>query len=132
MPEPLGSVRPAADEMPYAEAGDLAPIRAFVRSNAVALGLPATRADLLTLAVSELTTNTLQHTTGGGRVRVFAEGDQVVCDVIDGGPARSFRPMPAADSIRGRGLAIVAQVVDDVTSWRGTEGTVVRMRMNLA
>jgi serine/threonine-protein kinase RsbW len=132
MPEaPAGSVQPAADSMSYTEPGDLGTIRAFVRANAVALGLPTGRADLLTLAVSELTTNTLQHTNGGGRVRVWAERGQVVCDVVDTGPARSFGRMPEPESIRGRGLAIVAQVADDVSSWTGPEGTVVRIRMNM-
>src|SRR4051812_41240922 len=91
----------AADAMAYAQAGALSAVRAFVAAKASALGLPASRVELLILAVSELTTNTLQHTTGGGRIRVWRGGDQVACDVVDGGPLRSpGYTMPPADMLR--------------------------------
>ena len=103
------------DEMSYARPADLAGVRAFVRARAGDLGLPERRADLLTLAVSELATNTLQHTAGGGRVRLRAESGRLLCDVIDQGPARVLgHPMPAAQAIRGRGLAIVESICDEV------------------
>ena len=70
-PVPNGPTRPL--EMSYGDAGDLARVRAIVRARAGDLGLPTPRADLLSLAVSELATNTLQHTDGGGRVRLRAE-----------------------------------------------------------
>jgi len=103
------------DEMSYARPADLAGVRAFVRARAGDLGLPERRADLLTLAVSELATNTLQHTAGGGRVRLRAESGRLLCDVIDQGPTRVLgRTMPAAQAIRGRGLAIVERICDEV------------------
>jgi serine/threonine-protein kinase RsbW len=118
--------------MSYATVDDLVDVRAFVRSRALALGLPTGRAELLVLAVNELTTNTVQHTTGGGRVRVWGEPGQVVCDVVDRGPARPFgRGMPAADAVRGRGLAIVERISDELTTGRDGEGTRVRLRLNL-
>ena len=108
-----GDVRP--DEMSYDRPADLAEVRAFVRARAGDLGLPERRADLLTLAVSELATNTLQHTAGGGRVRLRVERGRLLCDVIDQGPVRLLgRAMPAAQEIRGRGLAIVERVCDEV------------------
>jgi serine/threonine-protein kinase RsbW len=101
--------------MSYDQPGDLAGVRAFVRASAGDLGLPAGRADLLTLAVSELATNTLQHTSGGGRVRLRLESDRLLCDVIDQGPTRPLgRTMPAAQEVRGRGLAIVERICDEV------------------
>jgi anti-sigma regulatory factor (Ser/Thr protein kinase) len=104
-----------SDEMAYDRPADLAVVRAFVRDRAGDLGLPERRADLLTLAVSELATNTLQHTAGGGRVRLRAEPGRVLCDVIDQGPMRRLgRAMPAAQEVRGRGLAIVERVCDEV------------------
>ena len=84
-------VPPTADTMPYAEPEQLAAVRAFVRQCALTLGLAARRVDLLALAVSELTTNTLQHTTGGGRVSVWAESGQLFCDVVDDGPTADVR-----------------------------------------
>jgi serine/threonine-protein kinase RsbW len=125
-------VPPADESMTYADASDLAAVRAFVRMSALGLGLPASRVELLALAVSELTTNTLQHTSGGGRVRVWTERDQVVCDVVDGGSMRTFGPMPTAGSVRGRGLAIVERVSDEVSISLDPDGTRVRIRMNLA
>jgi anti-sigma regulatory factor (Ser/Thr protein kinase) len=120
----------SVDTMTYDEPGDLAAVRAFVRTNAVALGLTHQRADLLTLAVSELTTNTLQHTAGGGRVRVWAEGAQVVCEVRDNGAPPGFGEMPAPESPRGRGLAIVGRVADEVATLSDDGGTVTRIKMN--
>ncbi|MGC4857216.1 ATP-binding protein [Micromonospora sp. DT4] len=118
------------DTMTYEVATDLRALRAFVCGGATARSLSAERVELLVLAVSELATNTLQHTVGGGRVRLWAEGDQVFCDVVDQGRARVLgRDMPVATAVRGRGLAIVEQVCDEVTVHAGPEGTVVRIRL---
>lgn len=128
---PAESAQPAPDTMPYTVTGDLTGLRAFVRARAIALGLPADRADLLVLAVNELATNTLQYTDKGGTARVWASDAQVVCDVVDSGPMRSFETMPAPDSVRGRGLAIVARIVDAVATTTTAGGTLVRVRMDL-
>lgn len=125
MPTPT---RPA--EASYGEPGDLAAVRDFVRSESVSLGLSGTRADLLAVAVSELATNTLQHTDGGGLVRIWAEPDRVRCDVVDGGSPPGFgRAMPAADEPRGRGLAIVERLCDEVGIHPEGDGTAVRLGM---
>ena len=132
VPTPTGAPTPSAPTaMPYVEAGDLAAVRGFVRSHALALGLPAARVDLLALAVNELATNTLQHTSGGGQVRVWAEAGQLVCDVADAGTVPPFGTMPPPESVRGRGLAIVARVADEVATVPVAGGTAVRIRMNL-
>jgi anti-sigma regulatory factor (Ser/Thr protein kinase) len=118
--------------MSYAEAGDLAAVRAFVSAGAMARGLPAHRVELLALAVSELTTNTLQHSTGGGRVRVWAQAGRLICEVVDQGSMRALgRPMPSSDAVRGRGLAIVERICDEVSIAAVPEGTVVRIRLDL-
>ncbi|MET7403768.1 ATP-binding protein [Dactylosporangium sp. NPDC005572] len=120
------------DVADYSAISDLRRLRAFVAARAVALGLAARRAELLTLAVNELATNTLQHTTGGGTVRVWADASGLWCDVVDQGPPRTFgRPMPPADATGGRGLAIVERICDEVSVFAGTDGTVVRMRLDL-
>lgn len=121
-----------SDSLRYHEPGDLADVRAFVAARATAIGLPARRVELLVLAVSELATNTLQHTHGGGVVRVFKQPGVLVCDVVDQGPARHLgRSMPAADSVGGRGLAIVERVCDEVETSAVAEGTRVRIRLRL-
>lgn len=121
-----------SDTMSYTTADDLKAVRAFVSSRAVARGLPAHRVDLLALAVSELATNTLQHTASGGRVGVWAETGQLICAVVDQGTIRSFdHTMPAADAVRGRGLAIVGRVCDDVSIATTPEGILVRIGLDL-
>jgi anti-sigma regulatory factor (Ser/Thr protein kinase) len=131
MPEPpaaFAGVGP--DAMSYSRVDDLAAVRGFVRVRAEALGLAPERVGGLLIAVSELVTNTLMHTTGGGRVRVLAEPGFVVCDVVDGGPPREFgRAMPAADAVNGRGLAIVERICDEVSTSTGPDGTLVRLRL---
>jgi anti-sigma regulatory factor (Ser/Thr protein kinase) len=129
------SVPGMPEAMAFAVAADVAAVRAFVRARALELGLPVGRAELLMLAVSELATNTLQHTSGGGRVRVWLENGHIncdVCDVWDGGTAPTFgRSMPPPESVRGRGLPIVEMVSDAVTTSAGPEGTLVRIRLDL-
>ncbi|GGM54147.1 ATP-binding protein [Dactylosporangium sucinum] len=121
-----------ADTAGYSAISDLRPLREFVAARALALGLAAPRADLLMLAVNELATNTLQHTTGGGTVRVWADASGLWCDVVDQGAPRAFgRAMPPAEAIGGRGLAIVERICDDVSVFTAAEGTVVRMRLDL-
>jgi serine/threonine-protein kinase RsbW len=116
----------------YSEVADLPMVRAFVYARACALGLSSQRADLLTLAVSELATNTLQHTNGGGHIRVWIDAGRLTCDVEDGGAVPVMgRPMPAADAEGGRGLPIVEQVCDEVTIMPSTGGTLVRLRFTL-
>ncbi|MFC7533789.1 ATP-binding protein [Actinoplanes sp. GCM10030250] len=126
MSETTGSE--TTDGMSYAEPDDLRAVRVFVTERARALGLSENRIDVLTLAVSELTTNTLQHTAGGGHIRVWAEDGRLVCDVVDGGEERPFgRAMPAAEALRGRGLAIVERICDAVFTAAVPGGTLVRI-----
>ncbi|WP_433044793.1 ATP-binding protein [Dactylosporangium sp. CS-033363] len=116
----------------YALVSDLAAVRAFVTARALALGLSRDRADLLTLAVNELATNTLQYTEEGGEVQLWSESGQVFCDVLDQGPVLTFgSSMPAADAVRGRGLAIVEMVCDHVAGFAGSRGSVVRLQLGL-
>lgn len=127
---PAGADRHAVDDMTYAEVDDLVSVRTFVRSAMADRGLSPARTEMMVLAVTELATNTLQHAAGGGRVRVWGDARQVVCEVADHGARRPLGQMPPADSHRGRGLAIVERVVDDVSTYTGPDGTVVQIRMN--
>jgi serine/threonine-protein kinase RsbW len=127
---PTPATSPA--EAAYRAPGDLAVVREFVRAESERLGLPRVRADLLAVAVSELATNTLQHTGGGGVVRIWAEPGRVFCEVVDGGEPPGFgRRMPAADQPRGRGLAIVERICDEVGIHPAGDGTAVRLGMVL-
>ncbi|PRX12621.1 ATP-binding protein [Actinoplanes italicus] len=114
--------------MAYHQPDDLPRVRAFAQRRAEDLGMTADQVMSLVIAVSELVTNTLQHTSGGGRVRIWAENGQVTCDVIDHGPMRALgRRMPTPDAERGRGLAIVERLCGRVDAIAGDEGTIVRL-----
>lgn len=116
----------------YSRSGELAAVRSFVRDRALRLGLSPRRADLLTFAVNELAGNTMQHTKGGGRVRLWSDVGAVFCDVVDQGRERPLgRGMPAPEAVRGRGLPLVEGIGDEVTTWSGPDGTAVRIRLDL-
>jgi serine/threonine-protein kinase RsbW len=120
------------ESMPYAAVTDLPGLREFVCARAMSLGLPPARAEMLQLAVSELATNTLLYTVAGGHVRVWVEAGQLVCEVLDQGPAPRFgRAMPPPEAERGRGLPIVELVCDAVSTAIAPGGTAVRLRFNL-
>ena len=118
----------------YAHAEDLAAVRAFVAARATTEGLPPERVTMLALAISELATNTLQHTNGGGRVQGPAEGGQLVYNIIDAAPADSLRwgqTMPSPGVIRGRGLAIVERICDIVDVSPTAEDIRMQVRLKL-
>jgi serine/threonine-protein kinase RsbW len=126
--EPNTPAAPAA-VMAYHHADDLPKARAFAQRHAEELGLAPDQVISLIIAVSELVTNTLQHTSSGGRLRIWAENGQVICDIIDQGPLRPLgRQMPPPDADRGRGLAIVERLCSEVNTFAGEQGTVVRLR----
>lgn len=120
---------PIPEQVGYDHADDLHGLRLWVRAHAIDAGLTPARADLLMLAVSELASNTLLYTSGGGLVRMSAQDGGVVCEVTDEGPvaARTARAMPPAHAPSGRGLAIVERVCDDVAIRTEGTRTVVRL-----
>lgn len=122
-------IPPHAETFSFSDATHLSPVRAFVHTRARRFGLDDERAGRLALAVSELVTNALQHAAGGGTVRIWADRDDVTCDVTDSGPMRAFgRSMPPPTAIRGRGLALVERLCDEVTAIDGTDCTIIRLR----
>lgn len=120
---------PVAARAAYHHAEDLHELRLWAQAYAIGAGLTPARADLLILALSELASNTLLYTRSGGLVEMRAEDGGVVCEVTDEGPvaARTARAMPPADAPNGRGLAIVAQVCDEVAIRAEGTRTVVRL-----
>ncbi|MDX3763618.1 sensor histidine kinase [Streptomyces mirabilis] len=108
---------------------DLPKARYFAVQEAERLGLAGVRLQDLTLAVAELTTNSVRHGGGSGTVRIWAEGEQIACEVHDRGwltdPLAGRRP-PARDQLGGRGLMLVHYVADLVRLHTAPEGTTVR------
>jgi anti-sigma regulatory factor (Ser/Thr protein kinase) len=111
----------------------LAVVRQFTSARAHRAGLPPRRVSDLVIAIGELATNTLIHTSGPGTLALWVTDDEVICQVQDQGQltdplAGRVRPAPDADG-GGRGLWVVHQVCDQVEIRTGTAGTTIRVHM---
>ncbi|SEF90281.1 Anti-sigma regulatory factor (Ser/Thr protein kinase) [Thermomonospora echinospora] len=114
--------------------GGLPGLRDFTAAEAGRRGLPQERILPLVLAVNEVATNIIRHGGGRGRVRLWADGDELVCDVID--PARALRDrflgyQPPQPSRPGAGMWAVRRLCHIVQIRSGDRGTVVRLHTRL-
>jgi len=110
----------------------LGAIRRFVSAQASTAGLPADRVDDLTLAVSELAANTIEHTAGGGQLAMWCHDGQLICQLTDTGhitdPLAGRLPVPARQ-VGGRGLLLVNQLCDLVRMHTRPGATTIRIHM---
>lgn len=131
---PLPAAPPGAQSMEYDSEFVLSAVRRFVSRRATLAGLAGDRVDDLTVAVNELTANTVEHTGGGGRVALWTEPGRVVCQVEDQGHLSdplAGRIPPPSDGEGGRGLILTHQLCDLVRIHTGVAGTRIRLHMNL-
>jgi anti-sigma regulatory factor (Ser/Thr protein kinase) len=131
--EPLPKPPAGAAELAF-ERAELSSVRDFLRQQLVESSLSFGRIDDLLLATHEAATNCIRHGGGAGRIQVWREDGEVVCDVSGNGRITDplvgrRRPDPRRGS--GMGLWIVHQVCDLVQLRSNGEGTVVRMHMRL-
>ncbi|MBK3577916.1 MEDS domain-containing protein [Streptomyces sp. MBT65] len=123
LPHPPGAASIAFD------AQELPKARYFAVQEAERLGLAGVRLQDLTLAVAELTTNSVLHGGGWGTLRIWAEDERIVCEVRDRGrltdPLAGRRP-PPRDQPGGRGLLLVHYVADLVRVHTAPDGTTIR------
>ncbi|MET9902362.1 sensor histidine kinase [Streptomyces sp. NPDC006446] len=103
--------------------------RDFAASEARERGMTPARLQDLNLVVAELTTNSVVHGGGSGTLRIWAESEQIVCEVRDEGrlsdPLAGRHPV-RPDQIGGRGLFLVHYVSDLVRVHTEDSGTTVR------
>jgi anti-sigma regulatory factor (Ser/Thr protein kinase) len=122
-------VPPQAEAASFSGSGELHEVRGFAVLCGKRLGLDGPRLQDLELAVAELTTNSVIHGAGRGTLRIWAEDEQVVCEVHDAGrlsdPLAGRRPQ-APDRPGGRGLLLVNHVADLVRLHTGQAGTTIR------
>ncbi|WP_157549566.1 ATP-binding protein [Nonomuraea candida] len=114
----------------------LTPTRRAVLRAAGDQGMAGDRLGDFLLAVSECLVNALEHAGGRGRLRLWRQDGELVCDVSDTGPgipAEKLRqaPLPPPGSPGGRGIWLMRRLADDVSFTTGSHGTVVRLRMRL-
>lgn len=112
--------------------GQLQAIRRFVEAWADAV---ATDPGDLPLVATELVTNAINASPPDASVvlRLEREPDEVRLVVMDEGPGFTLTTVafPSPDSVRGRGLALVAQTVDSLTVERIDGLTVVTASRSL-
>ena len=119
-----------------AELEDLRDLRILLVGEASRTGLDTERTEDLAVAVNEVATNALKHAGGRGRVRIWTETAQVICEVSDSGPGFSDpfigHVPPANRDAPGWGLWTSRQLCDLVQLRSGDDGTVVRLHMSVA
>lgn len=118
------------------ERGVLSAIRSFVRRHVAELGGDGETVDRFVLAVNELVTNSTVHGAGSGVLRLWRDGDTLLCEVQDGGrftaAPLSGRRLPTADAHGGRGLWLVNQLCDLLEVRVTPGGTTARVHHRLA
>lgn len=124
---------PALDQ-PF-DAGGLAALRASVAAHGDDLGVPVAALDNLVIISSELATNAVRHGGGSGRLLLWRNGGEVVCQVIDGGtgliaPAAGMR-LPEPTAVGGRGLWLCRQLADTLVIESSPLGSTVTAAITL-
>ena len=110
------------------DAGSLYALRAAVAAHASEAGLTRQRVYDVVSAAHELAANAVRHGAGHGRLRLWADGQALHCQVSDDGPAHQDPARQAAatwQSEHAHGLWIIDQVADQVRLDRATSGTTV-------
>jgi anti-sigma regulatory factor (Ser/Thr protein kinase) len=129
--EPLPEPPQNADKVLF-HGGSLKLLREWVFDRAGQAGMtPAGAADLV-LAANELATNSVCHAGGHGALRVWEEGDSVVCEVRDNGCIDEplvGRDRPATNRAGSSGLWMVNQLCQLVQIRSSPSGSIVRMRI---
>jgi anti-sigma regulatory factor (Ser/Thr protein kinase) len=129
---PLPDPPRRTEELPFVSPDDLEHARRFVTEFARTEASDPDRVDGLVLAVDELVTNSLRHGGGRGILRVWWEGDEVVCEVADSGTIADplvGRIRPPLEQRGGRGLWIANHFCDLLQIRSSSAGTVIRCRL---
>ena len=112
----------------------LAELRRAIRHSLaeVPAAIPDEVVDDLVLAVSEAATNAILHGSGDAQpvtVTVRVGGGWVEATIRDRGRGRPCAPRTAAvSSLRGRGLWLIGQLVDELRLAKARPGTLVTLR----
>ncbi|MEU2610407.1 ATP-binding protein [Micromonospora sp. NPDC007271] len=139
-PPAARTVVPIEPSLLIAEAFNQAQVTALrhsVASCAHAAGLRGQPLDDFVLAINELITNAVRHGGGQGRVRLWRQGGELVCEVADHGHGISAQQLsdrnrPAPDTAGGWGLWLARELSDSMVVDTGAAGTTVRITTALA
>ena len=129
-PSPMPAGAPFDERFPV-DTASVTDARRAVGAWLDAQGIRGSRVPDMLLALTELATNAVRSARSAMEVRAWLTHDAVMFEVTDDGPGfdptvpRSTREIdPLAE--RGRGLFIVAALVDECTIESGPNGTIVR------
>jgi serine/threonine-protein kinase RsbW len=114
---PSNRAAPVVDLLTPADTAQLSEIRRRVRAYVVESGGGDDVADDLELVVSELATNVIEHTTSPTlTIRMAKTPDHWILDVadVDDLSILDHVELPDRNEVTGRGLFVVASLVDDV------------------
>ncbi len=111
---------------------DLPELRDLVGVRAAAFGVPREHALDLMLATNEVVTNSICHGGERGTLRLWTDGESLVCEVSDGGHITEplvgrIAPVPSVQG--GRGVWLANQLCDLVRIRSTAAGTVVRLHV---
>ncbi len=119
---------PDAAELAINTTADIRDARRLVTAQAQQAQLGAERTADLELIATELVTNSLRHTGGGCRLRIWRDQEHLIFSVEDDGhlsdPLAGRRP-PEPGQYGGRGLLLVNQLADLVRTHATARGTTV-------
>lgn len=126
--------QPAPLEVEFpAEASHLAPTRAALKGWLSQVGMDADEILKVLIATGEALANAIEHghrrpTDGRISLRAIALADRVHVTIVDAG---SWKP-PVAAAHRGRGIALMRALMQDVTIQPRATGTTVHMQTGIA
>jgi anti-sigma regulatory factor (Ser/Thr protein kinase) len=120
------------------DASNLYALRSAVAAHGASFGLTEHRLGELVLVAHELAANAVRH--GGarpaspGRLRLWRDGDDIVCEVSDAGPglvdpATAGTEPVGVGAYNGRGLWIVRQIADRVDIDSADHGVTITVAM---
>ncbi|MFD4671101.1 ATP-binding protein [Lentzea sp. NPDC058450] len=114
-----------------ADAREVGPVRHRLRDWLKDSGLGDDEASDLVLAVSEAINNSVEHAYpgSGGTVAVHARVEPDGSTRVDVSDRGQWRTPPPALTMRGRGLLLMRESVDEVEIDRRANGTTVRLRL---
>ena len=114
-----------------ADPTELAELRRLAEEAATSYGLKAPERFDFAFAVNEAVSNAIEHGApspdGKIHVRFSEEGDALVFRVRDYGEFAARSTFNPESSSRGRGLALMATMVEELGLCRGSTGTLVRL-----
>jgi anti-sigma regulatory factor (Ser/Thr protein kinase) len=131
---PLPAPPAGAESIAVIDERTLLQVRDLVARIAADAGLESERRQDAVLAVNELAANTIEHTSGPGRLSLWSQGPHLVCQLSDTGyiaDPLAGRIPPPWDAVGGRGLVLVQELCDLVLIHSTPAGTTVRLHFLL-